>query len=95
MCYMASTVGVREIRQNLSVYLDRVRRGEVLTVTEHGRPVAILRPVEATDSPVSAIVAAGRAQPATRRVVDLPKPKRQTGARSLSRILRDLNRDTI
>ena len=29
-------VGVRELRQNLSVYLDRVKAGETLTVTEHG-----------------------------------------------------------
>ena len=36
MCYMASqaTVGVRELRQNLSVYLARVKRGQAYTVTE-------------------------------------------------------------
>lgn len=43
MCYMAkrhsTTVGVRELRQNLSVYLDRVKKGEALTVTEHGAAV--------------------------------------------------------
>ena len=33
-------VGVRELRQNLSVYLDRVKDGETLEVTEHGHPVA-------------------------------------------------------
>lgn len=43
-------VGVRELRQNLSVYLDRVKEGERLEVTEHGRPVALLVPVPpATD----------------------------------------------
>ncbi len=45
LCYMAqdpSRVGVRELRQNLSVYLDRVKRGESLTVTEHGQIVAVL-----------------------------------------------------
>ena len=40
-------VGVRELRQNLSVYLDRVKAGESLEVTEHGRPVAQLRPISA------------------------------------------------
>ena len=49
MCYMASagskTVGVRELRQNLSVHLDRVKEGCTLTVTEHGRAVAELRPL--------------------------------------------------
>jgi prevent-host-death family protein len=37
-------VGVRELRQNLSVYLDRVKEGETLTVTEHGVVVAVLAP---------------------------------------------------
>ena len=41
---MASSVGVRELRQNLSRYLDRVKAGEALVVTEHGREVARLVP---------------------------------------------------
>ncbi len=41
---MAVAVGVRELRQNLSRYLDRVKAGEALVVTEHGREVARLVP---------------------------------------------------
>jgi prevent-host-death family protein len=41
---MAERVGVRELRQNLSRYLERVKAGESLTVTEHGREVARLVP---------------------------------------------------
>jgi prevent-host-death family protein len=41
---MSSTVGVRELRQNLSRYLDRVKAGEALVVTERGRQVARLIP---------------------------------------------------
>lgn len=45
---MASTpnhaVGVRELRQNLSRYLERVKEGETLTVTERGHEVARLVP---------------------------------------------------
>lgn len=37
-------VGVRELRQNLSRYLERVKAGETLTVTERGREVARLIP---------------------------------------------------
>jgi|tagenome__1003787_1003787.scaffolds.fasta_scaffold18905549_1 prevent-host-death family protein len=44
---MSDKVGVRELRQNLSRYLDRVRAGESLTVTEHGRVVARLVPAGA------------------------------------------------
>jgi prevent-host-death family protein len=41
---MPESVGVRELRQNLSKYLDRVKDGEVLVVTERGREVAQLVP---------------------------------------------------
>jgi prevent-host-death family protein len=37
-------VGVRELRQNLSRYLERVKEGETLTVTERGHEVARLVP---------------------------------------------------
>jgi prevent-host-death family protein len=40
----AKTVGVRELRQNLSRYLERVKDGETLTVTERGHEVARLIP---------------------------------------------------
>jgi prevent-host-death family protein len=36
------SVGVRELRDHLSAYLERVKAGEVFTVTEHGRPIAKL-----------------------------------------------------
>lgn len=38
------TVGVRELRQNASVYLRRVAAGESITVTDRGVPVALLIP---------------------------------------------------
>jgi prevent-host-death family protein len=41
---MSKTVGVRELRQNLSRYLDRVKAGEALVVTERGHEVARLVP---------------------------------------------------
>lgn len=46
MAHMASSssVGVRELRQNLSKYLERVKAGETLTVTERGREVGRLVP---------------------------------------------------
>jgi prevent-host-death family protein len=37
-------VGVRELRQNLSRHLDRVKAGHSLVVTERGREVALLVP---------------------------------------------------
>ena len=66
-------VGVRELRQNLSVYLRRVQRGEVFEVTEHGNPVAILSPRKGEDW-YERLVAAGRIRPASRDIANLPPP---------------------
>lgn len=45
------TVGVRELRQNLSRYLERVKGGETLTVTERGHEVARLVPSHSAIDP--------------------------------------------
>ena len=39
------TAGVKEARDRFSAYLDEVRRGEDVVITEHGRPVAMLIPI--------------------------------------------------
>ena len=57
-------VGVRELRQNLSVYLRRVEAGETLEVTEHGHPVARLTPLPPQRMGVlDRMIAEGRAYP--------------------------------
>jgi prevent-host-death family protein len=38
-------VGIRELKQHLSEYLDRAEHGETLRVTDRGRPKAMLGPV--------------------------------------------------
>jgi prevent-host-death family protein len=47
----SKTVGVRELRQNLSRYLERVKKGETLMVTEHGHEVARLVPTNSAIDP--------------------------------------------
>ena len=39
-----TTVGIRELKARLSAYVRRVRRGEVIRVTDRGDVVAELRP---------------------------------------------------
>lgn len=90
-----ATVGVRELRQNLSVYLDRVKKGEAMSVTEHGHVVAMLRPPEATGSLTERLVAEGRARPATRTIGDLPKPLRVKLTCTLSALLDDQRDDRL
>jgi prevent-host-death family protein len=68
-----ATVGVRELRQNLSVFLARVKKGETLTVTEFGRVVAILAPLPAAElTTLERMTGEGRAKAPTRSLRDLP-----------------------
>ena len=68
-------VGVRELRQNLSVYLDRVKDGETLVVTEHGHAVARLAPlVGDPESVLDRLIAEGRAWPAEGTFAELGPP---------------------
>lgn len=68
-------VGVRELRQNLSVHLERVKAGETLQVTEFGRIVAILSPLPAERlSTLERMVREGRATAPTRSLKGLPLP---------------------
>jgi len=69
--YMSNTVGVAELRQNLSKYLRRVARGERLTVTERNRPVAELGPPSSTGGGLDRLIAEGRvSRPARRGLPD-------------------------
>lgn len=51
-------VGVRELRDHLSRYLDLVRGGEELVVTDRGRAVARVLPV-GTERPLDRLIADG------------------------------------
>jgi len=42
----SNSVGVRELRQNASVLLRRVKAGEIIEITEHGTPIAKLVAVD-------------------------------------------------
>lgn len=78
MCYHVymSEVGVRELRQNLSVYLNRVKEGESLRVTEFGRAVALLTPLPKKEMNVfERMVAEGKATPPTKSLTDIRLPK--------------------
>lgn len=86
-------VGIRELRQNLSVYVKRVHEeGRAYEVTERGEPVARLTPLE--DRPTSLIermIADGRITPPTREWSDIPEPVRlPPGAPTLSVILQQM-----
>jgi prevent-host-death family protein len=89
-------VGVRELRQNLSVYLRRVKRGEALEVTERGQPVATLRPIDADDDPIARLERRGlTVRRGKGNLADLPPPAKLDLERPLSEILDELREDRL
>jgi prevent-host-death family protein len=61
-------VGLRDLRHHTSEVLARVRHGEIIDITEHGRLIARIVPVAARrPTPILArLVASGRATLASR-----------------------------
>jgi prevent-host-death family protein len=66
-------VGVRELRDNLSRYLEQVRNGEEVVVTDRGRAIARVLPIGA-ERALDRLIAEGIVTPASR-------PKRRAGRR--------------
>jgi len=83
-----NTVGVAELRQNLSRYLRRVECGERLLVTDRNRPVAELGPPPSSGA-LDRLIAEGRVSRPTRR--GLPEPLHLEGdPYALSRALDEI-----
>jgi prevent-host-death family protein len=74
-------VGVRELRNNLSRWLDRVRDGEEVVVTDRGRAIVRLLPFDG-ERTLDRMIAAGVVTPATERVRRSPRPVKGKGGAS-------------
>jgi len=67
------TASISDLKARLSAYLDAVREGEEVLVTDRGRPIARLAPVRGAQQDVSRrdlLIRAGRLRPPSGR---LPK----------------------
>jgi prevent-host-death family protein len=53
---MDSTVGSYEAKTHLPALLDRVARGETITITKRGKPVAQLVPVQLTKPKIAKVI---------------------------------------
>jgi len=57
-------IGIRELRQHASVYVDLAEKGYTVDITNRGRLVAQLVPVREPGSPLERLIAAGIVEPA-------------------------------
>jgi len=60
-------IGIRELRQHASVYVDLAEKGYTVDITNRGRLVARLVPVSERGSPLERLIAAGIIEPAEER----------------------------
>lgn len=86
-------VGVRELRQNLSRYLERVTAGERFEVTEHHQPIAILSPLPGKSSAVERLLASGRITPARLELTELGPPQDRPREMTISEALAEQRQD--
>ena len=93
---MQGGVGIRKLRDELTRYLGRVRRGARVVITDRGEPVAVLLPYRQAGQPsradrLAAVLASGHVSPAEKRF--RPKPPLVRGrGHPLSAILTESRR---
>ncbi|MFT4029491.1 MAG: type II toxin-antitoxin system prevent-host-death family antitoxin [Protaetiibacter sp.] len=65
-------IGIRALKQNASAVVARAAAGESLVITDRGRAVAQLVPLQT--SVLARLVAEGSAMEPSRRLAELPEP---------------------
>src|ERR1700736_423669 len=60
----AHRIGIRELRQHASIYVDLAEKGQTVDITNRGRLVARLVPAGDAESPLERLIAAGIIEPA-------------------------------
>ncbi len=84
-------VGIRELKNRLSEYVTSVKAGSEITVTDRGRPVALLRPLDCSrrTAAVSGWADRGIARWHGGTPQGLRRPPRVAGGRAAAIVIED------
>lgn len=91
-------IGIRELRQHASLYVDLAEKGQTVDITNRGRLVARLVPAEEAESPLERLIAAGILQRAEDpgSLLDIePAPPVPEGHPTASEMLQELREDRL
>ena len=80
-------VGVRELKAKLSEYLDRAEKGELIRVTDRGKPKALLGPLPGEDA-IERGIREGWIRPGSGKAPTIPRA-RFKGKRRSDEVLRE------
>lgn len=86
---------MRELRQHASRYLEKVKAGEVVEVTERGKLVALLVSPNPAIAVRDQLIASGRLEPARRAFHRPERRKVAPGAKTASDVLADERRERL
>jgi prevent-host-death family protein len=90
-------VGIRELRDNLKDYLEKVELGATIEITKNGRTIGMIVP-KPSDDPIDRLVAEGRLMPprnGNSGSIRIPRRVRPSGSSSSSSDVLDEQREDL
>lgn len=88
---METTVGIRDLKTRLSEYMQRVKGGQSIVITEHGKPVGRILPVEISLADrIEMLRKAGLVEWSGKKLRDIPPPAINRGDKLASDIVMEL-----
>jgi prevent-host-death family protein len=82
------TVGIRDLKARLSEYLRELGKGQVIVITDHGRPVGRIYPAEASvEERMEAMRKAGLVEWSGKELRDIEPPAVNRGDKLVSDIV--------
>jgi len=88
---METTVGIRDLKTHLSEYIQRVRSGQSIVITDHGKPVGRILPVGMSlDERIEELRKAGLVEWSGKKLRDIRPPAINRGDKLASDIVVEL-----
>jgi prevent-host-death family protein len=86
-----TTVGIRAFKARLSEYMRQVKQGQSLVITEHGKPVGRILPVEMSlEERIESLRKAGLVEWSGRKLRDIKPPAVNRGDKLASDVVVEL-----
>lgn len=87
---MQYSVGVKELKTNISRYLRQVKAGIPITITEHGKPIGQIVPIQNNpDNRILELIAKGYAEWGGQKMADREPVGYNTGTKQLSDLIEE------
>ena len=84
------TVGIRELKAQLSYYVQQVKAGTTLIITERGKPVGQIVPIKpSVEAQLQELVTTGLVAWSGRKLAPLTPPAQVQGSQTVAELLLD------